>query len=171
MAVAKHDIDPAHGMGCHMRAGSGRHRVAIHHERIPEGLARPVDEIGKGAVIGPVDRFYAKERIGELERSAIDFITLADNARDRAEPPGDPHRGDIGKARQILPEHARIELIGLAIHIEIGAREMRMQQRRAEIGGKGEEFVDVAVFRFAQCVGIEAGSGEEILRIGTAAVR
>ena len=38
--------------------------MAVDQERIAEGVARLVDEIGQGAVIGAVDRLDPGKRIG-----------------------------------------------------------------------------------------------------------
>ena len=80
----------------------------------------------------------------------VDFLRVADHARDRAEPAGHPHRARIGERRQPAVEHARIELVGLAIHVDIAARKMRAHQRIAARHHAGDQFVDEGVLRAPQ---------------------
>jgi hypothetical protein len=46
---------------------------------------------------------------------------------------------------QAAADQRRIELIRLAVHVEIGAGEMRKKERRAELHDKGEELVDIGI--------------------------
>src|SRR4029079_1332613 len=92
--VADDDVHATHGMRRHMRAGRGRHRVAIDENRIAESLARPADEVGEGSVIGPVYRLDASKRLGKLEWTAIDLIAFAHDTGNGAEPARDAHRGN-----------------------------------------------------------------------------
>ena len=62
-------------------------------------------------------------------------------------------------------EHRRVELIGFAVDVEIGARKPRRQQRGAETGGRGEQFVDKAVFGAPQRQRVEPRGSDEIGRI------
>ena len=68
-----------------------------------------------------------RRRLFDRDPAAIDFLSVADDARDRAEPAGDPHRARIGEGRKAAVEHARIELVGLAVD----DRERRAGKRAA----------------------------------------
>ena len=63
---------------------------------------------------------------------SVDLLQIADHARHGAKAAGDPHGARVGKAWQARLEHARVELIGLAIEIEVGPREARADQRGGE---------------------------------------
>ena len=77
------------------------------------------------AVIGLVEALDAGERIVHRNALVVDFLGVADHPRHGAEPAGHPHRAGIGEGGQAALEHARIELIGLAIDVDKTAREMR----------------------------------------------
>ena len=103
--------------------------------------------------------------LGEGQRLVVDLLGLADHARDRAEPAGDPDRAGVDKVGQGVCEHHRIELIGLAVDVEIGARKVGAHQRHAIADHAGEHLVDIAVFGAAQGVRVELGAGNEFRRI------
>src|SRR5690606_11357917 len=60
---------------------------------------------------------------------------------------------------------ARIELIGLAIDVEPGAREMRDQHRRAERRDDREKLIDIMIFRTADAKRVKARLFKEALWI------
>ena len=97
--------------------------MAIHHHHRSERLMRLVDQPPQRAVIGLVERLDPRQRVVDRKALAIDLLAVADHARDGAETAGHPHRSRIGKARQPPGEHPRIELVGLAVDVDIGARE------------------------------------------------
>ena len=81
-------------------------------------------------LVEPVD---AVERLGQRQAVAIDLLAVGNDAGDGAQPTHDTHRLGIGVRRHRLGEKLRIELIGLAVHVEIGAREARRDQRHAQV--------------------------------------
>ena len=93
-------------------------------------------------VIGLVDRLDAADRLGERQPARIDVEPLADQLRHGAKPAGDARRADVGEGRHRLGEHARVEFPRLAVDVEIGAREIGGEQRRAERHGAAEQLVD-----------------------------
>ena len=74
--------------------------MAVHQDHRAERLMRLVDQPPQRAVIRLVQRLDAAERIVDAEALAIDFLAVADHARNGAEPAGDAHRPCIGEARQ-----------------------------------------------------------------------
>jgi mannose/cellobiose epimerase-like protein (N-acyl-D-glucosamine 2-epimerase family) len=64
-----------------------------------------------------------------------------------------------------------IEFPGLAVHVEIGAREIGRQHRGAEPGRSREQFVDIAILRSADGLRIEPGHRQEAFRVVAAAMR
>src|SRR5215217_8196996 len=90
------------------------------------------DQLAEGAVIRAVDRLDPAQRLGEGDRPAVDLVALAHDPRDGTEPARDPDRSYIGITRQLLSEHPRIELVRLAVHIEISTGVARLEQRCAD---------------------------------------
>jgi hypothetical protein len=58
-----------------------------------------------------------------------------------------------------------VELIGLAIHIEIGAREIGFEQRHPHVRGAAKEFINEGVFGLADCQPVELRHRQEALGI------
>jgi hypothetical protein len=81
------------------------------------------------AVIGLVQALDARQRIVHRDALVVDFLGVADHPRHRAEAARHPHRTGIGERGKAALEHARIELIGLAVHVHEATREMRAHQR------------------------------------------
>ncbi len=77
----------------------------------------------------------------------------------------------VDEVGQRILEHRGIELERLAVGIEIGAGEARFEHGRAERRRRAENLVDIAVFRAAQAERIEARGGQQIGRVGGAAMR
>ena len=123
------------------------------------------------AMIGLVEILDAAERVIDRDALVVDFLRVADHARDGAEPAGDPHRTGVGKRRQPALEHARIELVGLAVDVDEAAREMRPHQRIAARHHAEREIVDEAVLGAAQGRQVEPGALQERARIDAAGVR
>ena len=61
-------------------------------------------------------------------------------------------------------EHARVEFPRLAVHVDIGAREIGRDQRRAQRHRAGEKLVDKAVLRAADSGRVEPGHRQEARR-------
>ena len=87
-----------------------------------------------------------RQRIVDQDAVAIDLLAVADHARNGAEPAGDPHRAGIGKARKPAGEHAGIELIGLAIDVDIGAGKVDPHGRKAAIAEMADQLVHEGIF-------------------------
>ena len=113
----------------------GRAEIAVHAGEQPP----------QRAVIGLVEALDPAQRVVDRNALVVDFLRVADHARDRAEPAGDPHRAGVGERRQPAVEHARVELIGLAVDVDIAAREVRPHQRIAARHHARDQFVDEAV--------------------------
>ena len=134
----------------------------------------PVDageQAAERAVVGFVKPLDAADCIVHRNAVAVDLLRIADHPRNRAESARHPHRAGVGEGRQAAFEHARIELIGLAVHVHVAAREMRAQQRIAASHRVETEFVDKRILGAAQRRQIQPRRGEEAARIHVAAVR
>ena len=73
-----------------------------------------------------------------------------DDAGNGAEPAGHAGRTGVGIARQFAGEHARIELIGLAVQVDVAARHKGAQHGCAVVHAGQEQLVDEAVFGLPQ---------------------
>jgi hypothetical protein len=114
-----------------------------------------IEEALQGAVIGAIEGFDAVQGFIERQGGAVDLLAFADNPRDRAKAARHPDRTGIHIAWQGLIEHAGIEFIGLAVHIEEGAREIGTEHGGAQLDDTTEEFIDVTVFGAAERQPIE----------------
>ncbi len=121
-----------------------------------KGLIQPLD---------PLDRRRKRQRL------AVDLLAVSHDARDRSEAPGDPHGLCVGEVWQRLCKEFRIELIGLAIDVEVRTREPRSNEGRAQLCHIREQLVDEAVLRLPQRVGIEPRALQENAGIETARMR
>ena len=142
--------------------------MAIHQDHGSERLMRLVDQPPQRTVIGLVERLDPAQRLVDAKPLAIDFLAVADHARNGAEAAGDPHRARIGKARQAPGEHARIEFIGLPVHVDIGAGEIDPYRRKTAIAQIGDQFVHERILGAAQRRQIDPGGVEEFGRIDRA---
>ena len=106
--------------------------MAVDQDRVAEAAGGAVHELAQHPVIGLVEPLDPRAAPRRPEAAAIDLLAVGDDAGDGAEPAGDAHRARVGEGRQPALEHARVELVGLAVDVEIGAREARRHQRRAE---------------------------------------
>ena len=142
--------------------------MAIHHDHGAERLVRLVDQPPQRAVVGLVQRLDPAERVVDRQPLAIDLLAVADHARNGAEPAGHPHRARIGKARQPAVEHPRIELVGLAVDVDIGAREMHPHGRKAAIAQPLDQFVHEQILGAAQRGEVDPRGVKEFGRIDRA---
>ena len=147
VAVAEHEVG---ARALVLGAGGRRHRVAIDQHRRAEIAVDPGEQPPQRAVIGLVEALDAAERVVDRDALVVDFLGVADHARDGAEAAGDPHRAGIGEGRQAAVEHARVELVGLAVDVDIAAREMRPHQRIAARDHAREQLVDEGILGAAQ---------------------
>ena len=137
--------------------------MAVEQHREPEPSARALDQGLQLRMIGPVQRLDPTKAVRDRDRLFVDRLGVADHAGNRAEPDRDPQRAGVGELGQAAVENLRVEFVGLAVHIEIGARKERAQQRRAKRDAGQEQFVDEGVLRAAQRQRIEPGGGEKAL--------
>ena len=158
VAVAEHDIGARPVV---LGAGRRGHGVAVDQHGGAEIAVHAGQQAPQRAVIGLVEPLDAAQRIVDRDALVVDLLRVADHARDRAEPARDPHRAGIGERGQAAVEHARVELVGLAVHVDIAAREMRPHQRVAARHHAGDQVVDEAVLRAAQGREIEPGGLQE----------
>src|SRR6195952_4730655 len=107
--------------------------MAVHQDYRPERLMRLVDQPPQRTVIRLVQRLDAAQRVVDAEALAIDLLAVADDARNGAEPAGDPHRPCVGEAREPSSEHPRVEFVGLAIDVDIGARKIDSHSRETAL--------------------------------------
>ena len=133
--------------------------------RDAEGGDRIAQQALQRRVIGQVDALDPHAGVVEGQPLAIDRLVLGDDAGQRAEAGGDARAGGVEAIRQRLDEHLRVEFPGLAVDVEIGAREMRAQQRRAQMRGAGEQLVDIGVLGLADRQMVEPRHVEEALGI------
>jgi two-component system, cell cycle response regulator CpdR len=122
-------------------------------------------------VVGLVEAFDPPQRVVDGKPLVVDLLGIAHDPRHRAEPARDPHRAGVGEGRQPALEHARIELVGLAVDVDVAAREMRADERLAAADHPGDELVDEGILGAAQGGKIEPGGRQEGARIDPAAVR
>src|SRR5882672_6035731 len=142
--------------------------MAIHQDHGSERLMGLVDQPPQRTVIRLVERLDPPQRLIDRKPLAVDFLPVADHARDGAETAGDPHRARVGKARQTAGEHARIELIGLAIHVDIGARKIDPHGRKTLLAEVSDQLVHERILGTAQRGEVDPGGVEEIERIDRA---
>jgi hypothetical protein len=72
---------------------------------------------------------------------------------------------------ETVAEQNRIELVGLAVHVEIGPREMGIKQRGPKLCDEGEELLDIGILRTPERAWIEPRGGQKRLRIDAATMR
>jgi hypothetical protein len=144
--------------------------MAVDHDHGSERLMGLVDQPPQRAVIGFVERLDPPQRFVDVQPLAIDFLPVADHARDGAEAAGDPHRARVGKTRQPSREHARIEFVGLAVHVDIRAREIDPHHGKATLAQPADQFVHERILGAAQRSQIDPGRVEEFGRIDRAGV-
>src|SRR4029078_4672335 len=151
-------------------AGRRRHRMAIDQHGGAEFPMQAGKEPAQGAGIRVVEAFNALQGIIDRYALVIDFLRITNHACHRSQAARDTHRTRIGERRQPAVEHTWIELIGLAVHVDKAAREMRAHHWKACVDHAGDQFIDEAVFRAAQGGDVEAAIGQEVARIDLAAV-
>src|SRR5579883_1763573 len=129
VAITKDDVGRAAATN---RADRRRHRVAIEQQiAAVQGFGfrgQPAER----QMIGMIEFVNAPLRLGKAQFAGIDFLAAGDDAGDRPEPDAHTRGGRVDKIRQRVGKHRRVEFIGFAVDVEIGARKPRRQQRRAE---------------------------------------
>ena len=145
--------------------------MAIHQDHGAERLMRLVDQPAQRAVIGLVQRLDPRQPVIDRKPLAIDFLAVADHARDGAETAGHPHRAGIGEARQPPCEHPGIEFVGLAIDVDIGAGKVDPDRRKAANAQIRDQLVHEGIFGAAQRGHVDPRRVEEFVRIDRAGMR
>ena len=133
-----------------MRAGAGRHGMAVDEEHFAHLAQHGVGEGGEGAVVGQVDLLDTLAGFAEIDAAAIDFLAFRDDAGNGAEAPCHARRTGVGVARQLAGEHAGVELVRFAVEVDVAARHAGAQHGRAVADAGQEKLVDVAVLRLPQ---------------------
>ncbi len=121
-------------------------------------------------VIGRIEPVDALKRRAERQRLAIDLIGFGDDTGDGAEAADDAHGLGVGVMGQAVAEQRGIELVGLTVDVEIGPREVGVEEGRAKVDDEAEQFLDESVLGAPQGLGIELGGRQEGARIDPAAM-
>ena len=103
--------------------------------------------------------------------AAVDRLAARRDARDHAEAGGDAGGAVVERPRQRAFEHGRVEFVGLAVGIDVGARETRREQGHAERRCGAKQLVDEGVLGPAQGRERHRRLGQEFGGIVRAAVR
>ena len=91
-----------------------------------------LDQPAQDLMIRMIKAFDAPARLCKAELAGIDLLAIGDDPGDGAQTHAHPRRPGVDEFRQRVGKHRRIELIGLAVDVEIGARKPRRQQWGAE---------------------------------------
>ncbi len=164
-AIPQNEVRPHAGLSY----GGRRHRVAVDQDGHAEPAARLFDQVRQGRVEGAVQPLDALEGHADRHALPVDLLAVGDDAGDGAEAAHDAGGLGVGEVGQAPAEQFRIELIGLPVHVEVGAGKTRRDQGRAERHDRLEQLVDVAILRLAQGVRVEPGCCQE--RLGVDAAR
>ena len=138
---------------------------------MPKRLRVVSSMLGQRGVKRPIEPFDALECGTDGQPLAVDLLGVGNDAGNRAKAPDHPRRLGVGKRRQPALKQLGIKLIGLAINVEIGAREAGRDQGSAERHHGLEQLIHIAVFRLAQGHRVEPGGLQESLGIDPARVR
>ena len=101
-------------------------------------------------MVGLIKPLDAGERGFERERAAVNLLLVVDDARDRAEPANGAQRLAVDEIGQAAVEKKGVELIRLAIDVDVGSGKMRVHQHGAMLRRGGQEFLHIGVLGFAQ---------------------
>ncbi len=127
-----------------------------------------VEQAPQGRVVRNVAAFDARAHLGHREPARIDRPAVVERAPD--ERFADPR---LAAGHQVVRpgrvEQIDIDVGGVPVDVEVGARELRRQQRDAPVDGRQPEPVDMAVLAVAQVVG--RNRRIEVGRHGVAGVR
>jgi 2-polyprenyl-3-methyl-5-hydroxy-6-metoxy-1,4-benzoquinol methylase len=97
------------------------HGMAIDQDRNTKNLQRPVDQSAQARMIGFVEFFNAFQRFPNRNAAGINFLRLADDARDCPKPAGHAQGAGVGECGQFTIEHAGVQFVRFPVEIEIGA--------------------------------------------------
>ena len=168
MAVAEHEGGTVGATG---RTAARRHRMAVYQDAVAETLLGALDQAAQRLVIRPVVAADALQPFLEGQFLAVDVGAIGDHPGDGAQARGDTGGGGVGIGRQAIAEYRGVELVGLAVGIDEGAREEGVEQRRAHLRCAAEDLVHEAVLGAPEAHRIEARGSQKIGGIFAAAVR
>src|SRR5262249_58514562 len=103
--------------------------------------------------------------LGDRDALVVDFLRVTNDAGDGAEAARYAHGAGIGEGGQAAVEHARVELVRLAVDVDVAARKVRPHQRMAAPGHAGDQLVDEGILGTAQGREIEPRRRQEFARI------
>ena len=124
--------------------------MAVDQHRHAEATTGRAEQVEQGVVERPIVGGDAPLGLGQAQLAGVDLAASGHRPSDRAKPTRNPHRGGVRVRRQRVREHPWVELVGLAVGIDEGAREQRPQQRRPVVRRGPEQLVDVGVLELAQ---------------------
>ena len=134
-----------------------RHRMPIDEKRDAEGRARARCSSRRSPVWNGLCSVSMRSKASVTGNAPpIDVLPVGDDARNGAEPGRDAHRACIGEAGKRPLDQARIELVGLAVDVEIGARKAGMDERNAALGRGRQQEIDEGILGAPELEGVEA---------------
>ena len=96
----------------------------------------------RARVEGAIEPLDALECSPDGQPLAVDLLGVGDDAGDSAQPADHAGRLGVGELRQAADEKLGIELIGLAIDVQVGARKARGDKGCAELDNRREQLID-----------------------------
>src|SRR5262245_34807962 len=99
------------------------------------------EQAAQGPVIGLVEPLDSPDRVVYGNALAVDFLGITHDPCNGAQSPRHAHGAGVGEGWQPAVEHARIEFVGLAVDVDVAAREVRSHQRVAPSHDAEAEFV------------------------------
>src|SRR3974390_360723 len=101
-------------------------------------------------MIGLVQSFNPPQRIVDRNSLAVYLLSVSYHPGDGAQPPCYAHGSGVGKGWQTALEHARIELVGLAVDVHVAARKMGAHQWIASADHPDDKLVHEGILGTAQ---------------------
>ncbi len=145
-----------------LAGGCAGHGVPVHQHCDATSGPGVVDQLSQCAMIGAVDGFDPPARLGERELAIVNLPPLRHQARDRAESGGHPGGPRACELRQVVHEHARVQLVGLTVHVDIGAGVAGQKNRAAVMRRTLQKVIHQGVFRAAHCGRIQLGRSAHV---------
>src|SRR3546814_8081841 len=107
--------------------------MAVDQDAVAEALLGLRHQAAQRLVVGPVVAADALQPFLQAQLAAVDAGAVGYHPGDGAEAGGDARRRGVGVGRQPVPEHRRVELVGLPVRVDEGAREEGVQQGGAHL--------------------------------------
>ena len=102
-------------------------------------------QVSEFKVVGQVTSLNPPTRLGKAKCCFVNFVAVSDDTGNGSEPGGNARRLSSHMVWQLIGKHLCVEFIRLAVDIDIGAREMGPQQRRAKLRRSSKDLVDEGV--------------------------